>query len=177
MKVSDEPGLVADTIDGTVGGAVGGAMILIIVVICITAFYIRQSCKKRINANKQQVMKSMNISSNCMTDQDGNVHEQEDSDICNDTYDTVTMDANPSYGIAIELDAIAHCITTVPVSNVAIQPNPSYSSDSDQDQYCYVETNEIQHHHSVRSPERTSYLKVISSSTTTDDSVNDMATD
>lgn len=112
-----------------------------------------------------------------MTDQDGNVHQQEDSDICNDTYDTVTMDANPSYGIAIELDTTAHCITTVPVSNVAIQPNPSYSSDSDEDRYCYVETNEIQHHHSVCSPERTSYLKVISSSTTTDDSVNDMATD
>ena len=99
-----------------------------------------------------------------MTDQDGNVHQQEDSDICNDTYDTVTMDANPSYGIAIELDTTAHCITTVPVSNVAIQLNPSYSSDSDEDQYRYVETNEI-HHHSVHTLERTSYLKVISSST------------
>ena len=174
---SGSPGSFADIINGAVGGAVGGALMLIIVVVCATVIYIRQSCKKRTNATKKQVMhmESVNMASNpsySMNDQDENTHQQENSDVHNDMYDAITMDANPSYGRPRELDTTANGITTEPMSDV-IQPHPSHSFDSDEDRYCYVNTSEIQHHHSVDSTKHTSYLQVISA-TVTNDSVNNM---
>ena len=123
-------------------------------------------------------MKSVSMTSNpsySMTDhdQDRIIHLQENSDVYYDMCDAITMHANPSYRRASEFDTTAHDITTVPMSDIVIQPNPSYSSDLDEDQYCYVETSEIIYHHTVHSAQCTSHLKLISK----DDSVNEMTTD
>ena len=162
FKASDEsgsPGSVADIFDGAVGGVVSGALMLIIVVVCVTVICIRQSCKKRTNTTKKQVMESVNMASNpsySMNDKDENTHQQENSDAHNDMYDAITMDANPSYGRAREFDTTTHGITTEPMSDVVIQPHPSHNFDSNEDRYCYVDTSEIQHHHSVDNTKRTS---------------------
>ena len=50
---SGSPRSVADITDGAVGGTVGGAIILIIVVVCVAVVCIRQSCRKRYNANRK----------------------------------------------------------------------------------------------------------------------------
>ena len=176
-KASDEsgsPGSVADISDGAVGGAVGGALMFIFAIACVIVVCIRQSCKKRTSTNKKQAIKSINMASNpsySMNGQDENMHQQENSDVRNDMCDAITMDANPSYERARELDTN---IAAVPRSDVMIiQPNTSYSFDSDEDRYCYVDTSEIQHHGSVYNAECASYLKVISA-TVTNDSVNNM---
>ena len=103
-----------------------------------------------------------------MTDQDGSIHQQENSDIHYDLYDAVTMNVNPSYEGATQFNTIAHDINPVPTRDV-IQPNPSYSSHLDGDQYCYVEA-------TVHSAQCTSYLKLISPNAT-GDSVTKMTTE
>ena len=54
---SGSPRSVADITDGAVGGAVGGvvggAIILIIFAACVYVVGIRQSCRKRYNANRK----------------------------------------------------------------------------------------------------------------------------
>ena len=110
-----------------------------------------------------------------MTDQDGIIHQQEKSDIHYDLYDAVTMNVNPSYQGATQFNTTAHDINPVPTCDV-IQPNPSYSSHLDADQYYYVEASEIKYHHTVHSAQCTSYLKLISPNAT-GDSVTKMTTE
>ena len=110
-----------------------------------------------------------------MTDQDGIIHQQENNDIHYDLYDAVTMNVNPSYEGATHFNTTAHDINPVPTRDV-IQPNPSYSSHLDGDQYYYVEASEIKYHHTVHSAQCTSYLKLISPNVT-GDSVTKMTTE
>ena len=62
------------------------------------------------------------------------------------------------------------------MSDVVIQPNPSYSFNSDEDQYYCVESSEIKYHSTMHNARRTSYLKLISPNAT-DDLVNEMTTE
>ena len=119
------------------------------------------------------LMEPVNIISNpshSITNWDGNIHHQENSDVHYEMFDAITMDANPSYGRA---RTTAHGITAVPMSDVVIQPNPSYSSY--EDECCYVKSSEIKYHRTVHNKRCTSYLKLISPNAT-DDSVNEMTT-
>ena len=164
----------------------GGAAVIFIIILCVVILYVRQSHKKR-SHELDNMMTEINSDVKMNTNPSYSIPEQSRKQevqydyvlhdkifLKDDVQDTVIikMGSNPSSG-----RVQAHDVTELE-HDVIIQPNPSYSSISeettkmseDENKDGHVETNS-------QSTQREDYLKVIGSTTKEEESVSDNDSD
>ena len=168
------------------GGAVGGTILSIIVIIYVGYLCTRKRKAEPNPHDNKQANESVNMTTNPAYDV---TKPKKNLDQCDyakhielpfqdDKYGTIKMDSNSSYGTTKDFDTVAYDSATQPMSDVVIQPNPSYgtglrpSSHMCEDQYSYVavKSNQLHSHKAERAAD---YLDLMESTITNNHSYDD----